>query len=193
MMIYSEKMQRAVRFMLKTHEVYQKQKRKGKDIPYLSHPLVVGMILSRAGASEDLVVAGILHDTIEDSVEEKKVTFNMIEERFGSAVADLVNSVTEQDRGLSWDERKQDALAHIDSFNNDSILLKSADVIANNAEVLEDYAVDGEEIFARFNAPKEKIVGHAQQVILALQAKWPESPLCADLGHVSGLLAKLIS
>ncbi len=78
-MLYNYKISRAIRFSTKTHEVYQKQKRKGKDIPYITHPITVGLILSRAGADENTVVAGILHDTIEDSVEEKKVSEEMLE------------------------------------------------------------------------------------------------------------------
>jgi (p)ppGpp synthase/HD superfamily hydrolase len=63
-MIFTPKSKKAIRFATKTHEIYQKQKRKGKDIPYITHPLAVGLILARANASEDVVVAGIVHDTI---------------------------------------------------------------------------------------------------------------------------------
>jgi len=190
-MIFTENMQRAIRFMLKTHEVYQKQKRKGKDIPYLSHPLTVGLILARVGASEELVIAGILHDTIEDSTEEKRVTREMLAERFGESVAELVQSVTEADRGMSWDARKQEALEHIDTFSHDSVLLKSADVIANNAELLEDCALHGDAVFERFSESKEKTLAHTQRVLSALQAKWPESPLTADLANIANLLSKI--
>jgi len=68
-MIYTAKIRQAIRFAIKTHEVYQKQKRKGKDVGYISHPLTVGVVLAKAGASENVIVAGVLHDTIEDSVE----------------------------------------------------------------------------------------------------------------------------
>jgi len=95
-MIYTSKIQKAIKFSIKTHEVYQKQKRKGKDIPYIVHPLTVGIILASVKASEDVVIAGILHDTIEDSIPEKKVTKKMLIERFGKKVADLVESVTEK-------------------------------------------------------------------------------------------------
>ena len=73
------KIQKAIKFATKTHEVYEKQKRKGKDIAYIIHPLTVGLILSSVGADEDLVCAGILHDTIEDSIPAKKVDFDMLE------------------------------------------------------------------------------------------------------------------
>src|SRR3989344_784375 len=91
-MLFSSKIQIAITFAIKVHEIDRKQKRKGKDIPYITHPLTVGLILARAGASEDVVVAGILHDAIEDSIREKKVSREMIAGLFGENVAELVDS-----------------------------------------------------------------------------------------------------
>ncbi len=190
-MIHTLRVQQAIRFMVKTHEIYQKQKRKGKDIPYLAHPLTVAMILARSGASEDLVIAGILHDTIEDSVPEKRVTKEMLAGRFGGAVADLVESVTELDKRIEWEARKHEALERIAAYSRDSILLKSADVIANNAELLEDHAVEGDATFERFSASKEQTIGHTSRVLDALMAVWPESPLAADLRTIAGMLEKI--
>src|SRR3989344_98403 len=68
----------ALRFALETHEIHQKQKRKGKDVPYITHPLTVGLILARAGAWPHIIAGGILHDTIEDSVPEHKVTYEIL-------------------------------------------------------------------------------------------------------------------
>ena len=84
------KIQKAIKFATKTHEIYQKQKRKGKDVAYITHPLTVGIILAIAGASEDVICAGILHDTIEDSIEERKVDLKMIEDFFGENIAKIV-------------------------------------------------------------------------------------------------------
>lgn len=190
-MMYTAQMQRAIRFMLKTHEVYQKQKRKGKDIPYLSHPLTVGLILARVGASEEVIIAGILHDTIEDSTDQKKVTREMLQERFGETVAALVESVTEAEKYVPWEERKRGALEGIEAYSHDSVLLKSADVIANSAELLEDYALEGDETFERFSESKEKTLAHTQKVIAALRAKWPESPLGADLANLAEMLRSI--
>src|SRR3989344_6890660 len=167
-MIYTEKIQRAIRFSLKTHEVYQKQKRKGKDIPYIMHPLTVGLILARAGASEDVIAAGILHDTIEDSIAEKKVTREMIAERFGDQVADLVVSVSEMRKDLSWEERKQEAFEHIATFSHDSLLVKSADLISNVTEIVDDYERGGKAYFAAFNAPIDKLLGHYLRSITSI-------------------------
>ncbi|MEI7688702.1 MAG: HD domain-containing protein [Candidatus Nomurabacteria bacterium] len=189
-MIYTQKIQHAIRFAIKTHEIYQKQKRKGKDVPYITHPLTVGLILAAAGSKEDVIVAGILHDTIEDSIDEKKVSKEMIVERFGENVYNLVLSVTEQDKSLSWKERKAEALEHVKTFSHDSLLLKSADIIANVSETLVDYKKEGEEIFKKFHAPKEKIIDSHIKMINAILNKWPLSPLAADLKE---LLDKLKS
>ena len=190
-MIYTSNIKKAVRFSVKTHEVYQKQKRKGKDIPYVTHPLTVGLILASAGASEEVVIAGILHDTIEDSVSEKKVTREMLVERFGEEIAVLVESVSETDKSLSWEERKKEALAHIGTFSRGSLLVKSADIISNASELVDDYRREGEEVFARFNAPKEKILKHYFEAINAIVGKWEESPLAEDLKSLASELQKI--
>lgn len=192
-MIYTTAIRRAIRFSTKTHEVYQKQRRKGKDIPYIIHPLTVGLILAGAGAREEAVVAGILHDTIEDSIPEKKVTRSMLAERFGEDVAELVASVSEEDKSLSWEERKQQALGHVGVFSRDALLVKSADIIANASELLEDYGRDGEDVFLRFNAPQEKILQHYVSIIGAVLGRWEENPLADDLRSLSDELARLRS
>jgi len=183
-MVYTNKIQKALRFAIKTHEVYQKQKRKSKDIPYITHPLTVGLILAKAKASEDVIIAGILHDTIEDSIDEKKVTKEMIIERFGENVYKLVLSVTEQNKKLPWDERKAEAIKHIETFSNDSVLLKSADIISNMTEIYSDYQDEGDKIFENFNSGKEKTLKNYNNVISALILKWEDSPLKEDLENL---------
>jgi (p)ppGpp synthase/HD superfamily hydrolase len=192
-MIYTTKIQKAVEYAIKVHEVDEKQKRKGKDIPYVTHPLTVGLILANAGASEDVIVAGLLHDTLEDSIKEYKVTKEILAEEFGQNVADLVLSVTEQNKDLSWEERKAEALEHIKTFSNDSLLLKSTDLLSNTSEIISDYEKNGDEMFARFNAPKEKILGNYIKVITTIIEKWPESILVDDLTSVISKLNIILS
>ena len=183
-MIYTKNIQKAILFSIQTHELDQKQKRKGKDIPYISHPLTVGLILARAQASEDVIIAGILHDTIEDSAENKRVTRKIIEENFGENVADLVLSVTEENKNLSWKERKAEALDHIKNFSNDSTLLKSADLISNVSEIIDDHSKDGDKIFLRFSSSKEAIITVYQNAIEAIVKKWSGNPLIEDLNLI---------
>jgi len=182
-MVYTENIQRAVYFSIEVHELNrpERQRRKGKDIAYITHPLTVGLILSLAGLREELIIAGILHDTIEDSDRGFKVTREMLEREFGADVAQLVDSVSEKDRNLSWHERKDAALQEIFQFSRDSLILKSADVISNTTELMRDYASEGEGTFERFSAPKAQLIEHTELVIKTILEAWPENPLAADL------------
>lgn len=180
-MIYTKGIRNAIQLAIETHEIYGKQKRKGKNIPYIVHPFAVGLTLAMIGGKEELIIAGILHDTIEDSINDKKVTVEKIEEIFGKEVASLVSSVTDDQTSSTWEERKERALKHIKDFSNDSVLLKSADIMSNVSEIKDDYDAIGDKIFEIFYSTKEKTLAVYEDVIDALILKYPESPLREDL------------
>ncbi|HBE90791.1 MAG: hypothetical protein A3E37_02790 [Candidatus Andersenbacteria bacterium RIFCSPHIGHO2_12_FULL_46_9] len=174
MIAYSGKIQKAIRFAITAHDG---QTRKGKDIPYITHPLTVALILSQVGASEDVIVAGILHDVVEDS----DVELDDVQEQFGEPVADLVKAVTEEDKGLPWETRKRIALGHIKDMNHDALLLKSADVLHNLLELVHDGEEQGDVVFEKFNAPKEEKLAQQQKLVKALESAWPENPLLPEI------------
>ncbi|MBI2483967.1 HD domain-containing protein [Candidatus Uhrbacteria bacterium] len=164
------------------------QKRKGKELPYVIHPLDVALMLARAGADEETIIAGILHDTIEDSPSDYKVTRELIAVQFGERVAGIVENVSEPDKSLSWEDRKSQALEHMKTFSHDSLLVKSADVISNATELLEDFEHVADKVFERFNAPKQKIISHYRSVMQALLERWDANPLANDLQAIAILL-----
>ena len=96
----------------------------------------------------------------------------MIKEHFGVIVADIVNDVTEQDKDLPWLKRKQLALKHIETIDRPSIWVKSADVISNVSEILDDYGRDGDSVFERFKATKEETLENSKAVLTALLSRW---------------------
>ena len=63
-------------------EHHEGQKRKGSNIPYIVHPIEVGIILTENGANEEVITAGILHDTLEDT----KLTYDDIKSLFNERV-----------------------------------------------------------------------------------------------------------
>jgi hypothetical protein len=63
----------------------------------------------------------------------------MLAERFGDNVVGLVVSVTEARKELSWEERKREAREHIKHVSHDSLLVKSADLVSNVSDILEDF------------------------------------------------------
>ena len=82
----SERIQRAVEVAKKAHEG---QFRKTGE-PYIVHPLAVKKILEEWGMDEDTIIAGIVHDTVEDT----NLTLDDIRKEFGESVAFLVDGVT---------------------------------------------------------------------------------------------------
>ena len=70
-----------------------RSRRKGKDIPYLSHLLSVSALVWEDGGSEDQAIAALLHDAIEDAGQDEAT----ITDRFGSAVAQIVVACTDTD------------------------------------------------------------------------------------------------
>lgn len=177
-MIYTPKIQKAINFAISVH---QGQFRKGKNVPYIIHPLSVGLILAKAGAPEDIIIAGILHDTIEDSPKTNKITKEQIQKEFSGHVSEMVNDVTEQNKNLPWQERKQLALEHVQRMKKNSLLVKSADVLHNMTDQINDYEVEGDKMFKRFNATKEKQKTRYTNLITELKKTWPKNPLMKEL------------
>lgn len=175
LMIYSPKLQKAINIATQAHSG---QIRKGKPYrAYITHPLTVGLILARTGADENIIIAGILHDSIEDT----HVTKAEIEKEFGGEVAEMVNDVTEQDKTLPWVKRKSLAQEHIPLMGNKSLLVKSADLLHNLTDIIEDYRKEGEEIFKIFHAPKKMQLERYKELICAIEKAWKENPLLPEL------------
>lgn len=162
-------------------EVHRAVTRKGKDTPYITHPLAVALILARVTDNPDIITAAILHDTIEDCKPYGSVTRQLLSARFGKRVAELVDSVTEQDKSLPSEVRKAQALAHMDEMDHDMLLLKSADILHNLLELLEDIEADGEKVFLKFNVSKEVKIKTLKDQVRKLQKRWPGNPLLGEI------------
>src|SRR5262249_20822909 len=133
---------------------HRAQLRKGTDTPYIVHPVSVAWILLRHGFDEDLVIAALLHDTVEDT----DVAIGNIRAAFGASVGDLGAAVTEkkEENGQkrSWAVRKAEALEHFAAADERVAALKAADLLHNLHATLTDVRGHGvQAVFARFNAP----------------------------------------
>jgi len=137
----------AVLFAEKAH---RGQKRKGTDIDYITHPMEVFQILTSMNAGYELLIAGLLHDTVEDT----DVTIDDIRKAFGERVATLVGNHSE-DKSKTWKERKQHTIDELKTADRDTKLLIMADKVSNLRSMLSDYVQIGEKLWERFNASKE--------------------------------------
>jgi (p)ppGpp synthase/HD superfamily hydrolase len=130
---------------------HRTQKRKGTKIPYISHPFAVGIILQQAGCKEEVVAAGILHDTLEDTetTEEDLLTL------FGPVVLEIVMGCSEPDKGASWEERKQHTLDYLKDAPMSIRQVACADKLHNIRSIKSDLAKYGEEAWTRFKRGRE--------------------------------------
>ncbi|MGM9568022.1 MAG: HD domain-containing protein [Clostridia bacterium] len=144
----SELLNEAIRFATKRHK---DQRRKGTSIPYIVHPMETTAILASMKAEPYLLIAGMLHDTIEDT----DTTEEEITERFGKEVCSLVTSHTE-DKTKSWTERKKQAIKELKTASLPLKMLVMADKTANLRSIYADYRQIGDEVWKRFNAPRDK-------------------------------------
>lgn len=145
----SEMIFRAIEFAAKAHAG---QFRKGTNIPYIFHPLGVAKILIEYNCSEEIILAGMLHDTIEDT----PVTIEDIRRAFGEEVARLVEGASEPDKSDSWENRKRHTIEYLKTAPLNVLLVACADKLDNIRAIREDYAKLGDVLWSRFNRPKEQ-------------------------------------
>jgi (p)ppGpp synthase/HD superfamily hydrolase len=142
---------------------HKDQLRKGTDIPYIAHIMEVMQILIENNCSEEIVIAGILHDTLEDT----KTTTDEIRRQFGSEILSIVQSETE-DKSLDWLERKSLSITHLFSADIATKVVCCADKLSNIRSIYADLQEIGEKVWERFNAPKDDIQLYYERIIKAL-------------------------
>ena len=138
--------------------LHHDQPRKGVGIPYIAHLMSVCALVLEAGGDEDQAIAALLHDAVED--QGGVPTLDTIRHLFGKRVADAVEScsdstVSDPSKKLPWHEIKTAYLAHLQGANEDAALIAVADKLHNARAILSDYRELGEQLWLRFNAPKE--------------------------------------
>jgi (p)ppGpp synthase/HD superfamily hydrolase len=148
-MVNMDIVEKALQLASKFHEG---QYRKNMDIPYITHPVAVGMLLVKNGYSEEIVASGILHDTVEDTA----LTLEDIKREFGTKIAEIVEGSSEPDKSLPWKERKEHTIEFLKGAAEEIRIVVCADKLHNIRSIIRDYEQVGEEVWARFNAGKEQ-------------------------------------
>lgn len=128
------------------------QKRKSEDLPFITHPFAVGIILSRIDCPEEVIVAGILHDTVEDT----DVTLDGIRRQFGGKVADIVEGASEPDKSLPWEERKNHTVRSLKTAPVEVKMVVCADKLHNVKTIAAERERIGDQVWSRFRRGKEQ-------------------------------------
>jgi len=192
---YSDKINHAFAFAAKHHD---RQVRKGTKLPYLTHPANVAVILTRYGQDERTVVAGILHDVVEDCVRDGftgEMLAQRIGEKFGDDVLSTVLAVTYRkldDDGveLSGDERKQDYLDRLANADQSALWVCAADKVHNANSMLSDLrrTVDSNSVWSRFSGGRAASVKWYRDVLTRLEELNFNAPIVDELRAVVSAL-----
>lgn len=176
--------ERAIAFATESHAG---QRRKGSDTPYILHPLRVGLALDELGFPGEVVTAGVLHDVVEDTA----ATLAQIEDAFGVGIAELVAAVTEPDKRMPWQQRKDAMLARIESMPLGAAAVKAADTWDNARSIAADHARVGEELWGRFSAGRERQVWYYGEVATRVADRLGSCELVARLRDAAAALTRL--
>lgn len=150
--------------LLAASKNHEGQYRKNTDIPYITHPVAVGMMLMKNGYSEEIVAAGILHDTVEDT----SLTLEEITRDFGEKIAEIVEGSSEPDKTLPWKDRKEHTIEFLKTASEEIRAVVCADKLHNIRSIIRDYEDVGEEVWSRFNAGKEQQKWYYTNVVESL-------------------------
>ena len=192
---YSDRINHALAFAAKHHD---RQVRKGTALPYLTHPANVAIILTRYGRDDETVIAGILHDVIEDCVR-GGWTPEMLEERigekFGATVLETVLAVTyrrvdEDGNELDKDEQRADHLQRLERASDGARWVCAADKVHNGSSVLADLrrTLDPDTVWGRFSIGRAGTIRWYRAVYERLRSVGFDAPIVAELREVAEAL-----
>lgn len=166
----SRLIEKAMQFAAIKHEG---QMRKGTNIPYIIHPFGVALILQKAKQRDEVIAAGLLHDTLEDT----NTTEAELCEHFGEEVLKLVQAASEPDKSLSWEERKNHTIQSLPHRSNEEITLIVADKLHNLRSIQEDVEREEDQLWSRFNRGKRDQSWYYMSILHALKEKKRDIPI----------------
>ncbi len=131
------------------------QTRKASTIPYLAHLIGVASLVLEAGGDEDLAIAALLHDVVEDCGGAPML--KEVHRHFGGRVAKIVDGCTDAYAipKAPWRERKENYIRRLKGADEDTRLVSAADKLNNIRSILSDYRAVGESVWSRFNGGRE--------------------------------------
>ena len=166
------------------------QFRKGDGTaPYISHPIRVALYLTQAGLGPEVVAAGLLHDTIEETPSAGRAAWReQLLAAVGPRVLELVEAVSDANPEAPWAERKDAYLRHLEEAPQEALAVSCADKLDNTLGLQEVLRTQGAEGLKRFNSPLETKIAYHQAVAAITARRWPECPLIEPLRAAIRLL-----
>lgn len=152
-----DRFERALEFAMRAH---RGQVRKGSSVPYIVHPIETALIAMTLTRDQDIIIASLFHDVIEDT----RYSAKDIEDRFGSRIAHLVQMESEnkrrgQDASETWKVRKQEFIDGLDNKSKDEKIIALADKLSNMRATRQGYLKNDEKFWERFHQKDKNMHG----------------------------------
>lgn len=172
---------RFLRAFLFAAEKHKDQPRKASTIPYIAHLMGVASLVLEAGGDEDLAIAALLHDVVEDCGGAPML--KEVRRRFGPRVAKVVDGCTDADvyPKPPWRGRKEKYLARLRNEDKETRLVSAADKLNNVRSILSDYRAIGESVWSRFSGGREGTLWYYRTLLDEFSQDQPNR-ITRDLG-----------
>lgn len=179
--MYSYRIEQAIRAATILHK---DQVRKGTvPMPYVSHLFAVAMILLDYTDNEDVIIAALLHDTLEDT----DYTSDELRDDFGGKVREIVVTLTEpqndQNTSHSWKEQKQQYAKQLKKASQEALLIAAADKIHNMRSIVEEYYGEHGRFLSDFKGSLEDRVLSYQDIANTINRSL-KSDIVHEFNHV---------
>lgn len=179
--MYSYRIEQALRAATILHK---DQVRKGSvPIPYVSHLCAVALIINDYTDKEDVLIAGLLHDTLEDT----DYTAQELQDDFGGTVREIVEAVSEPKTNefnqLSWRDQKQYYAKMLRKASPEALIVAAADKIHNMRAIVEEYYDDHVRFMADFKGSLEDRVMMYQDISNAINRNL-KNDIIHEFNHV---------
>jgi (p)ppGpp synthase/HD superfamily hydrolase len=188
--MYSYKVEQAIRAASILH---QDQMRKGLvPLPYISHLMAVALILSDYTTDEDTLVAGLLHDTLEDT----DYTLEELREDFGGPVAEIVLTLTEpktdKNGKIPWLEQKKLYAKQLKAGSDKALIVSAADKIHNFRCFVEEYHDDHRRFIQDFGPELTKRLEAYQNIANIINSRL-KNDIVHELNHTFNEYKKFLA
>ena len=194
-LLLTDNFTKAVEYARRLHTEF----RKGTDIPYVAHLLgVASIVMGEAGGrvpvTEDMVIAALLHDTVEDHGGPPRL--HDVKEKFGENVARMVEGLSDtlaedHDKKENWEERKTAYIERLSVEEDDVLLISAADKLYNAKAMLEDFREIGNAVWSRFHRGSEQQLGYFHK-LLEVFLSHPRNRIVNEFERVVNELAELM-
>ena len=168
------------------------QRRKGNGVPYYAHLMAVTATVLDFGGDEDVAIAAMLHDAVEDQGGAR--TAGEIEARYGRRIAEIVLAVSDcvEAPKPPWAKRKAAYVARLSASTRDAKLVAAADKLHNLRCTVADVRAQGRSAMLKFNAPPADVLAYYDACLAAVRDGVPQA-LAAELDRALAELRTLLA